>query len=72
MRLVAYVRVSTDRQADEGLGLEVQQHAVKQWASLNGHEIPVHLYGCRGLRHQGGGRSSGTHRGIDSHRETIG
>ena len=31
-RLVAYIRVSTDKQADEGLGLEIQEHAIREWA----------------------------------------
>lgn len=31
-RVVAYLRVSTDRQADEGLGLEVQEAAIREWA----------------------------------------
>jgi DNA invertase Pin-like site-specific DNA recombinase len=30
--LVAYLRVSTDRQADEGYGLHVQEAAIKTWA----------------------------------------
>ena len=34
-RAVAYLRVSTDRQADEGFGLEVQEAAVRRWARLN-------------------------------------
>src|SRR6516164_5988833 len=32
MRVAAYLRVSTDRQADEGLGLEVQEQAIRAWA----------------------------------------
>lgn len=31
-RVVAYLRVSTDRQADEGFGLEVQEAAIREWA----------------------------------------
>lgn len=34
-RAVAYLRVSTDRQADEGFGLDVQDAAVRRWARLN-------------------------------------
>lgn len=41
MRLVAYLRVSTDRQAEEGLGLEVQRHTIKAWAKANGHRIAL-------------------------------
>lgn len=41
MRLVAYLRVSTDRQAEEGLGLDVQRHAITAWAKANGHRIAL-------------------------------
>ena len=39
MNLVAYLRVSTDRQVEEGLGLEVQQAAIRSWAKQAGHRI---------------------------------
>lgn len=39
MRYVAYVRVSTDRQADDGQGLEVQEKACRAWARARGHRI---------------------------------
>lgn len=39
MKLVAYLRVSTDRQAEEGLGLPVQRAGIKAWAKANGHRI---------------------------------
>lgn len=39
MRLVAYLRVSTDKQAEEGLGLEVQEQAIRGWARKNGHRL---------------------------------
>jgi DNA invertase Pin-like site-specific DNA recombinase len=39
MQLVGYLRVSTDRQADEGLGLEVQEQAIREWAQAHGHEL---------------------------------
>jgi DNA invertase Pin-like site-specific DNA recombinase len=31
-RVVAYLRVSTDRQADDGMGLDVQEAAIRDWA----------------------------------------
>lgn len=34
-RVVAYLRVSTDRQADEGFGLDVQEAAIREWARRN-------------------------------------
>jgi DNA invertase Pin-like site-specific DNA recombinase len=39
MRLVGYIRCSTDRQAEEGLGLEVQEQAIREWAQAHGHEL---------------------------------
>lgn len=39
MRLAGYVRVSTDRQAEEGLGLDVQRQAIRKWAGANGHRV---------------------------------
>jgi DNA invertase Pin-like site-specific DNA recombinase len=39
VKAIAYVRVSTDRQAEQGLGLEVQRRAIKTWAKTNGHRI---------------------------------
>lgn len=39
MRLIGYIRVSTDKQADEGLGLAVQEKAIRQWAKANGHRL---------------------------------
>ena len=39
MKVVAYLRVSTDRQAEQGLGLEVQEHAISTWAKNGDHRI---------------------------------
>lgn len=39
MRVVAYLRVSTDRQAERGLGLDVQEQAIRRWARANGHRV---------------------------------
>lgn len=39
MKLVGYVRVSTDKQAEEGLGLEVQETAIRKWAKAAGHRV---------------------------------
>lgn len=39
MKLVCYVRVSTERQVEEGFGLEVQERAVRRWARQQGHRV---------------------------------
>ena len=39
MKVVGYLRVSTDRQAEEGLGLEVQEDTLRSWARSNGHQL---------------------------------
>jgi len=39
VKLVAYLRVSTERQAEEGLGLDVQDRAIRRWARDNGHRV---------------------------------
>jgi DNA invertase Pin-like site-specific DNA recombinase len=39
VKLVAYLRVSTDRQAEEGLGLEVQEQAIRSWARTYDHRV---------------------------------
>ena len=39
VKVVAYLRVSTDRQAEHGLGLEVQAAEITKWAKINGHRI---------------------------------
>ncbi|OAA25495.1 site-specific recombinase, DNA invertase Pin [Frankia sp. EI5c] len=38
MRVIAYLRVSTEKQLD-GYGLDVQRDAVRAWARANGHRI---------------------------------
>lgn len=39
MRVAAYLRVSTDRQAEKGQGLGVQEQAIRAWAKAHGHRI---------------------------------
>ncbi len=37
--LAAYLRVSTDRQAEHGQGLDIQRATIRHWAEENGHQI---------------------------------
>ena len=39
MNIVGYLRVSTDKQADSGLGLEAQLTAISEYAARHGHNI---------------------------------
>jgi hypothetical protein len=39
VRLVSYIRISTDRQVEEGLGLHVQKRSIRAWAKTNGHRL---------------------------------
>lgn len=39
LRLVAYLRVSTDAQAEYGQGLDIQERAIRRWAKHHGHRI---------------------------------
>jgi DNA invertase Pin-like site-specific DNA recombinase len=39
VKLVAYLRVSTVGQAEDGLGLEVQEQSIRKWARANGHRV---------------------------------
>lgn len=38
-KLLAYVRVSTDLQAEQGLGLQVQERAIRTWAQTRGFKV---------------------------------
>jgi DNA invertase Pin-like site-specific DNA recombinase len=48
MKIVGYIRVSTDRQAERGLGLDVQERSVRSWARANGHRV-VAVYRDEGV-----------------------
>lgn len=41
MNLTAYLRVSTDRQAEHGLGLDVQRAAITAWAKAHDHRVTM-------------------------------
>lgn len=48
MKLVAYMRVSTDRQAEQGYGLDVQERAIRQCAKQLGVRLTA-IYTDEGL-----------------------
>jgi DNA invertase Pin-like site-specific DNA recombinase len=39
VRVISYLRVSTDKQANHGLGLDVQESDVLAWTQANGHQL---------------------------------
>ena len=39
MRVVGYIRVSTNGQAEEGFGLPVQEQAIRRWAKAGKHRL---------------------------------
>jgi DNA invertase Pin-like site-specific DNA recombinase len=39
VKTAAYLRVSTDTQAEHRLGLDVQRQAIRAWARASGHKI---------------------------------
>ena len=39
MKVVAYTRVSTERQAKEGFGLEAQRSQIRRWVKDSGHRV---------------------------------
>lgn len=42
-KVIAYLRVSTDRQAEEGQGLDVQRQAIQKWAQASGKRVTAFL-----------------------------
>jgi DNA invertase Pin-like site-specific DNA recombinase len=39
VKVIGYVRVSTDRQAERGFGVVIQERAVRAWARRHGHRL---------------------------------
>lgn len=48
MRAIAYLRVSTDKQADSGHGINAQRDACERWAADNGYELAA-VYADEGV-----------------------
>jgi site-specific DNA recombinase len=47
-KAIGYVRVSTEKQADEGISMDAQVAKIKAWASLNDYNL-VHIYSDEGI-----------------------
>ncbi|NUF45018.1 recombinase family protein [Acinetobacter pittii] len=47
-KAIGYVRVSTDKQAEEGISIDAQVAKIKAWASLNDYEL-IHVYSDEGI-----------------------
>lgn len=47
-KAIGYVRVSTDKQVEEGISLDAQIAKIQQWASLNDYEL-IHIYSDEGI-----------------------
>ncbi|RLL19039.1 recombinase family protein [Acinetobacter chengduensis] len=47
-KAIGYVRVSTDKQVEEGISLDAQIAKIEAWASLNDYEL-VHVYSDEGI-----------------------
>ena len=48
MKIIGYIRVSTDQQAESGLGLEAQRKAIEAYAKNLGHPI-TEFYSDEGI-----------------------
>ena len=66
---VGYIRVSTQRQAEEGVSLEAQEMKIRQWAAMRGMSL-LDVYRDEGVSGKGGpllvGRESAVTRACDS------
>lgn len=47
-KAIGYVRVSTDKQVEEGISLDAQIAKIEQWASLNDYEL-IQIYSDEGI-----------------------
>lgn len=47
--VIAYLRVSTEEQAREGISMSAQRRKIRAWVSLNAPEAEVHFYEDQGI-----------------------
>lgn len=47
-KAIGYVRVSTDKQAEEGISIDAQIAKIQAWASFNDYEL-IHIYSDEGI-----------------------
>lgn len=47
-KAIGYVRVSTDKQVEDGVSLDAQINKIRAWASLNDYEL-IHIYKDEGI-----------------------
>jgi len=45
---IGYIRVSTEKQANNGVSIETQREKIGQWAELNGYVL-AHIYSDKGI-----------------------
>ena len=65
MRLIAYLRVSTDEQGDSGLGLEAQRADVARYCQASGHQL------VRVVREVASARKATTRPGLEEALEAV-
>lgn len=44
MKLCSYLRVSTDKQSEDGQGIALQREAIKKWAKSSGHKLVAEFH----------------------------
>lgn len=47
-KAIGYVRVSTDKQVEDGISIDAQINKISAWASLNDYEL-IHIYKDEGI-----------------------
>lgn len=63
-KAIGYVRVSTEKQAEEGVSLDAQISKIKAWASLNDYEL-IHIYKDEGISGSSLNKREGMNEALD-------